>query len=161
MHYREEYPRPQFERKEWMNLNGAWEFEIDNAENGMEHRFYEKNTLANTINVPFCPDSSLSGVGNTDFMNCVWYRKNIEIPSEWSGRRVLLHFGAIDYKATVFVNGKKVGTHKGGYTPFSFDITDFLGERDNFITVCAVDHLREENQPSGKQSRTLHSHGCY
>ena len=161
MHYREEYPRPQFGRKEWMNLNGAWEFEIDNAENGMEHRFYEKTTLANTINIPFCPESSLSGVGNTDFMNCVWYRKNIVIPSEWSGRRVLLHFGAVDYKATVFVNGKKVGTHKGGYTPFSFDITDFLGERDNFITVCAVDHLREENQPSGKQSRTLHSHGCY
>ena len=127
---RKEYPRPQFVREDWICLNGEWDFEIDNAENGESLKFYERDALNGKITVPYCPESKLSGVGHTDFMNCVWYRKNIEIPAAWAGKRVILHFGAVDYKSKLYVNGKYVGSHRGGYTSFSFDITDKLTEGD-------------------------------
>ena len=158
---RKEYPRPQFVREDWLCLNGEWDFEIDNAENGESLKFFERSALDGKITVPYCPESRLSGIGHTDFMNCVWYRKDIEIPAEWAGKRIILHFGAVDYKAKVYVNGKYVGSHRGGYTNFSFDITDKLNESGNYITLCAIDHLREHKQPSGKQSFLFHSHGCY
>ena len=158
---RKEYPRPQFVREDWICLNGEWDFEIDNAENGESLKFFERPALNGKITVPYCPESCLSGVGNKDFMNCVWYRKDIEIPASWAGKRVILHFGAVDYKSKLYVNGKYVGSHRGGYTSFSFDITDKLTEGGNYITLCAIDHLREHNQPSGKQSSLYHSHGCF
>lgn len=158
---RMEYPRPQFVRENWKSLNGEWDFEVDNGENGISHKFYERKTLQRKIIVPYCPESVLSGIGETDFMNCVWYRKDIEVPEDWKGKQILLHFGAVDYKAHVYVNGVQVGTHIGGYTPFVFDITAALKEQDNYITVCAVDHLRDDTQPSGKQSHALESHGCF
>lgn len=157
---RTEYPRPQFVRKDWLNLNGEWDFEIDNAEMGMERKFFERETLDRKITVPYCPESKLSGIGETGFMDCVWYRKNIEIPENWNGKQILLHFGAVDYIAHVYVNGVKVGTHTGGYSSFKFDITSALKEKDNYITLCAVDHLRDNEQPSGKQSKRLESYGC-
>ena len=80
--------------------------------------------------MPFCPESVLSGIGDTDFHNCVWYRKNIKIPAEWENKRIRLHFGAVDYDATVYVNGKEAGKHKGGYSSFVLDITDFFETRD-------------------------------
>ena len=92
---RKEYPRPQFVRDNWVCLNGEWDFEIDNAENGESLKYFERETLEGKITVPYCPESKLSGVGHTDFMNCVWYRKAIEIPAEWAGKRVILHFGAV------------------------------------------------------------------
>ena len=94
-------------------------------------------------------------------MNCVWYRKNIEIPADWSGKRVILHFGAVDYKATVYVNGKFATEHCGGYTPFCADITDLLQESGNYITLCAEDSVRIGKQPSGKQSHRYESFGCF
>lgn len=158
---RNEYPRPQLVRSDWKNLNGQWDFEIDNAVCGKEKHFFERPSLDGKITVPFCPESKLSGVGHTDFMNCVWYRKSFEIPKEWKGRRILLHFGAVDYKSTLYVNCKEVMTHVGGYTPFCADITDFLSDSGNFITLCAEDNVRSGKQPAGKQSKRLGSYGCF
>lgn len=158
---RPEYPRPILQRDQWLNLNGEWEFEIDNGKNGIEKKFYERTHLKERITVPFCPESKLSGIGNTDFMNCVWYRRSVSIPEEWSGKHVILHFGAVDYSARVYVNGSLAGEHRGGYTPFRFDITEWLKEGENSIAVCAEDDIRSHNQPAGKQSAEYHSAGCF
>lgn len=158
---RNEYPRPQLVRGEWINLNGEWDFEIDNAKVGEGKEFFKRNNLAEKIIVPFCPESSLSGINNKDFMNCVWYRRDIEISNTWTGKNIILHFGAVDYHAIVYVNGEKVGEHKGGYVSFSFDITKYLKESGNFIALCAYDDLRSCRQPSGKQSHLLDSFGCF
>ena len=164
---RNEYPRPQFQRVNWLNLNGTWEFEIDHSVSGKERKLFEAAHLSGNINVPFCPESDLSGVGHKDFMDCVWYRKEITVPEGWmngvteQGERVALHFGAVDYLTTVYVNGKEAGTHKGGYSSFSFDITALLTDGVNVITVCAEDYLRSGKQPGGKQSAAYASYGCY
>lgn len=156
-----EHPRPDRRRDDYINLNGTWDFEIDNAKVGIEKNFQSRQSLEMKINVPFCPESKLSGVCHTDFMNAVWYRRNIKIPSEWKNKRVILHIDACDYMTVVFVNGKKVGIHKGGYTPFKFDITDALEDKDNYITVYAEDDLRSGHQFAGKQSTLLNSYGCF
>ncbi len=156
-----EHPRPDRHRDEWINLNGEWDFEIDNAKVGLEKEFHKRGSLNGKITVPFSPESILSGVRNTDFMNAVWYRKNIEIPAGWANKRVILHIDACDHTTTVFVNGKKAGTHKGGYTSFSFDITALLKNEGNYITVYAEDDIRSEKQVAGKQSRLLDSYGCH
>lgn len=165
---RPEYPRPQFVRNEWINLNGEWEFEIDHSSSGKKRKLYEAEKLSGHILVPFCPESKLSGVEYKDFMDCVWYRKEIEFPTDWlqsiqdKGERVVLHFGAVDYSATVYVNGKEVGVHKGGYASFALDITSYLSVNDkNVITVCAEDDVRSGKQPAGKQSAEYDSWGCY
>ena len=158
---RPEYPRPQMVRKNWINLNGEWEFEIDNSKSGIAREFYLRQHLNQKITVPFCPESALSGIGNTDFMYCVWYRRSIEIPEQWQGKRILLHFGAVDYLAILYVNGREVCRHKGGYTPFYADITDYLQESGNTITLCAQDDTPKcGDQPRGKQCWTYHSYGC-
>ena len=157
---RDEYPRPQFVRTDWTNLNGEWDFLVDSACSGQEKEFFKRSSLGQKITVPFCPESELSGIGNRDFMPCVWYRRDIEIPPEADGKRTILHFGAVDYHAIVYVNGEKVTEHKGGYTPFSADITDHLKSDGNYITLCAYDDVRSCNQPSGKQSQQLNSFGC-
>ncbi|MBQ4087104.1 MAG: beta-galactosidase [Clostridia bacterium] len=158
---RNEYPRPQLVREGWVNLNGEWDFEIDHSMSGKDKEFFKRDSLNEKIIVPFCPESELSGVGYTDFMDCVWYRKNIEIPGNWSGKEIILHFGAVDYHAFVYVNGELVCEHKGGYTPFSANITPYLKESGNYITLCAEDLVRSGNQPAGKQCKKYHSKGCY
>ena len=158
---RSEYPRPQFVREGWMNLNGTWQFEIDHGNSGRKRGLLEKKTLEREILVPFCPESKLSGVGYTDFMAAVWYKRSFTLPVEAAGKRVILHFGAVDYLTEVWVNGKSVGTHKGGYNSFCFDITDALCEGENEITVCAQDDTRSPHQPSGKQSPKYESFGCF
>lgn len=122
---RSEYPRPQFVRPDWLCLNGEWQFEIDQGDSGLERGLLERE-LNDRIIVPFCPESELSGVHNRDFLNAVWYRRVVDIPAEWQGRRVLLHFQAVDYDATVWVNGVEVGRHRGGFTPFSCDLSSTL-----------------------------------
>ena len=158
---RNEYPRPQLVRRGWTNLNGEWEFEIDNGKSGIDRKFFERSTLDGKITVPFCPESELSGIGSKDCMGCVWYRREFEIPEYAKGRQLILHFGAVDYHAIVYVNGALVGEHKGGYTGFSFDITKYLKDSGNFITLCAFDNVRSANQPAGKQSHKYYSHGCF
>ncbi|MBQ1218233.1 MAG: beta-galactosidase [Clostridia bacterium] len=158
---RTEYPRPQLRRSDWLCLNGAWEFEIDNACVGTAKQYWTRPHLDGTITVPYCPESDLSGVGHKDFMNCVWYRKVVTLPRSFDGKRILLHFGAVDYVATVYVNGKRVGSHMGGYTPFSFDITDALTDGENVIVLSADDDVRSARQPAGKQCSQLNSRGCF
>ena len=158
---KDKHPRPDRMRADWLCLNGTWDFEIDNARVGVYKKYFERESLDSKITVPFCPESALSGIGNTDFMNSVWYRRDIEIPATWSGKRIILHIDACDYETTVYVNGLKVGTHRGGYTSFQFDITDKLKENGNYITVCAVDDIASERQVAGKQSARLDSYGCY
>ena len=158
---RSEHPRPDRHRDSWLCLNGTWDFEIDNALVGKAKKFYGRDSLDGKITVPFCPESRLSGVAHTDFMNAVWYRRDLAIPAEWAGKRVIFHIDACDYTTTLYVNGKKVGTHSGGYTSFQFDITAFLSESGNYVTICAEDDVRSEKQVSGKQSHSLGSHGCH
>ena len=130
---RAEHPNPQFERESWLNLNGEWEFEIDNSVSGRERGLQNAEHLSSKIIVPFCPESRLSGVENTDFMNCVWYRRDIEISESELEGIVILHFGAVDYDATVYINGEEAMHHKGGYVSFAGDITKFLKAGKNFI----------------------------
>ena len=160
---RPEHPKPQFERAEWMNLNGSWQFARDRAVSGKARKLYLADSLPDVINVPFCMESKLSGIEDTDFCDCVWYRREIDIPGAWlaDGRRVILHIGACDYLAEVWVNGTYIGAHRGGYVSFSMDITDALKVGKNVLTVSAEDHLRLENQPAGKQSLQYESWGCF
>ncbi len=158
---RPEYPRPQFVREGWMNLNGVWQFEMDHGDSGRARGLVEKETLDGSITVPFCPESALSGVGCTDFIRAVWYRRTFALPDAAAGKRVLLHFGAVDYACEAWVNGKSVGTHKGGYTSFCFDVTDALCAGENTLVVCAQDDTRSGHQPSGKQSYKYESFGCF
>jgi len=157
---RPEHPRPDFERSDWLSLNGEWEFEIDPGNTGEGRGLVTGKKLDGSIRVPFCPESRLSGVGHLDFMEAVWYRKRIRLPRSWEGRRVLLHFGAVDYDATVWVNGAPIGRHRGGYVPFHFDVTHALAPGVNEIVVRAVDHTRSRLQPTGKQSHRYGSYGC-
>lgn len=158
---RPEYPRPQMVRTRWLNLNGQWEFELDPGQSGKERKFHLNKSFTKKIAVPFCPESELSGIGEKDFMLCVWYRRNFSTPDDWQSKRVLLHFGAVDYETTVWVNGELAGTHRGGYSSFSFEITQLLKKGENTIVVCAVDDTRSYLQPSGKQSMRFESHGCH
>ncbi|MBQ9859595.1 MAG: beta-galactosidase [Clostridia bacterium] len=161
MIYRQEHPKPQFLRENWLNLNGEWQFEIDNAKSGTYRGYAEENhTLAQKIQVPFCPESKLSGIENVDFMNAVWYKRTFPITANQKAERVVLHFGAVDYECAVYINGEQVGSHKGGYSSFSFDITDRVRVGENTVTVYAVDDSRDPLIPSGKQSYHYDSRFC-
>ncbi len=158
---RPEHPNPQFYREAWENLNGEWEFSFDFGATGRERGLPTAQKLDKKILVPFCPESKLSGIEYKDFMNCVWYRREFSVPDTWrDGGRVLLHFGAVDYKTTVYLNGEEAGTHTGGYTPFQFDITGLLADGVNVVTVCAEDDNRSGLQPCGKQAHRYFSSGC-
>ena len=157
---RPEHPNPQYKRATWRNLNGTWEFEFDFGASGKERRMYENGSFTKTIEVPFCPESSLSGIGYTDFIPAVWYRRSFALSDTELGGRVLLHFGAVDYLSYIYINGKLVGTHKGGYCSFAFDITDFCQAGDNTVVVCAEDNTRDRMIPCGKQSKQYYSAGC-
>ena len=104
--YRKEHPKPQFCRKNWQNLNGEWEFEFDHADSGREHELFSPTAVfERVINVPFCPQSKLSGIGETDFLRAVWYRRHFTLDEKTAAGRVVLHFGAVDYEAYIYVNG--------------------------------------------------------
>lgn len=153
---RPEYPRPQFRRDDWLNLNGEWQFESDRGDSGLARGLHERE-LAGRITVPFCPESELSGIGDVDFHHAVWYRRTVDVPAEWAGQRVLLHFQAVDYDTTVWVDGVEVGRHRGGFTPFSCD----LGRRGGAITVVLrARDPRSAPQARGKQSRRYENYGC-
>lgn len=155
---RPEYPRPQMVREQWLNLNGEWEFEIDHGDSGIERDLLDR-PLGSTIQVPFCPESELSGHGHVDFMQAVWYARDVQIPADWSGQRVLLHFGAVDHDATVWVNGTEVTRHRGGFSSFSADITDALADGEARIVVRARDS-RYAPQARGKQSIKYANEAC-
>ena len=159
--YRCEHPKPQFERAAWTNLNGEWQFEIDRGNSGAARKLYEDTvSLGGTINVPFCPQSKLSGVEDKDFMSSVWYKKTVELTEEQVSGIVYLHFGAVDYLSTVYINGKRAGKHKGGYVSFKIDVTEFVHAGENTICLHAEDDERDRLIPRGKQSEWFYSHGC-
>ncbi|MCL2461834.1 MAG: beta-galactosidase, partial [Defluviitaleaceae bacterium] len=157
---RPEHPRPQMRREAWRNLNGEWDFEFDFSKSGLERKFCESGDFTRKITVPFCPESRLSGIGFRDFIPAVWYRRRFGLsPAELSGK-VLLHFGAVDYECRVFVNGSPAGRHKGGYSSFCFDITEYCAAGENTLVVYAEDDTRSGRQPKGKQSSLYQSNGC-
>jgi beta-galactosidase/beta-glucuronidase len=158
---RSEYPRPQMVRDKWINLNGIWEFELDVGKSGKDRGMLHAKKFDRQILVPFCPESSLSGVNYKDFINAAWYRRNFTLPAEWNNGRILINFEAVDYFCEVWINEKPVGTHTGGFTPFSFDITDSLTQNENTITIYIEDDTRSDLQPTGKQSVDYNSSGCF
>ncbi len=159
---RPEYPRPQLVRDAWMNLNGAWEYRTDRGVSGTDRKWFLPDAeFPETIQVPFCRESLLSGIGDTDFCNCVWYRKRVTLPEAWDGKRILLHIGACDFETTLWVDGKEIGTHIGGFSAFSFDLTDALSGKEATLTLRVKDDVRSGRQAVGKQSTRYGSYGCF
>jgi len=153
------YPRPQLRRNQWISLNGTWDFAVDPPR---EWQSPGDVKWSGSIVVPFSPETAASGVGDNRFFKACWYRRAIELPRPTAGERVILHFGAVDYSATVWVNGAPVGEHRGGDTPFSFDITDVLppdGPAD--VIVCASDDPQDLAKPRGKQDWQLQPHSIW
>jgi hypothetical protein len=154
-----EYPRPQLVRERWQSLNGAWDFSID-PDAVWAHP--SEVTWRGTIVVPFAPEVQASGVHDTGFFRACWYRRSFPPPALEPDERVLLHFGAIDYAATVWCNGYPAGKHEGGYTPFTIDVTPFLsGSADLIIVVRAEDDPLDLAQPRGKQDWQLEPHSIW
>ena len=188
---RKEHPRPQFFRKNWMNLNGKWTCEFSKNIKGFSKSKLNKKSFAKKINVPFCPESKLSGIGHTDFIQEMYYQKTFKIPETWKNKKILLHFGGVDYESTIYINKKKVGFNQGGSTPFSLEISSFLNKNtENDLKLYVIDKrcagspepkfdykgrgvFRSQDdikkwvlnknrfQPRGKQSTFRHSYGCY
>jgi beta-galactosidase/beta-glucuronidase len=159
---RPEFPEPQFQREAWQNLNGPWEFEFDDANAGLDADWAAGNhKFTRAITVPFCFESRASGIGDTSFHPWVWYRRAVAIPEDWKGRRILLRFGAVDYRAMVWINGRLAGRHEGGNVPFAFDITPLLKPGANTITVRAEDPPTDRSIPRGKQYWEPKSRGIF
>ena len=188
---RKEHPRPIFYRKDWINLNGQWSCEFSKDIKGFSKTKLNKKKFRKKINVPFCPESKLSGIGHTDFIQEMYYQKLFKIPETWKNKKILLHFGGVDYESTIYINKKKVGFNQGGSTPFSLDISSFLIKNsENDLKLYVIDKrcagspepkfdykgrgvFRSQDdikkwvlnknrfQPRGKQSTFRHSYGCY
>ena len=188
---RKEHPRPIFYRKDWLNLNGEWSCEFSKDIKGFSKSKLNKKQFSRKIIIPFCPESKLSGIGHTDFIQEMYYQKTFVVPKSWKNKKILLHFGGVDYESTIYINKKKVGLNKGGSTPFSLDITSNIIENsNNDLKIYVIDKrcagspepnfdyrgrgvFRSQNdikkwvlnknrfQPRGKQSTFKHSYGCY
>lgn len=140
-----EYPRPQMVRSQWQNLNGLWDYAITSAD-------ADSFTSEGKILVPFAVESSLSGVGRMVGKDqALWYERTFDVPKNWRGKRVLLHFGAVDWKADIYVNGSRVAGHTGGYTPFSIDVTSLVKSKGNILKIRVWDATDNSWQPRGKQ----------
>jgi len=150
---RPEHPRPDLCRDNWMSLNGQWQFEIDKAADGETRSLTYGTDLNARIIVPFCPESKLSGLGlgNTEKLKNVWYRRTFEVPPAMKGKRLRIHFGGVDYKAWVYINGQLAGEHVGGSVAFAFDVTKFIKDGRNEVVVKVLDDMWSGLQPCGKQ----------
>jgi beta-galactosidase/beta-glucuronidase len=167
---RPEYPRPQFRREEWTNLNGEWCFAFDDGDLGLRKGwpYLTAEELAagapfdRRITVPYAYQAPLSGIGESDFHDVVWYARTFDSPLRDPGEeRLLLHFGAVDYRAAVWVNGARVAEHEGGHMPFAADVTHALRERENVLVVRAEDPSRDVTIPRGKQYWEEESAGIF
>ena len=158
---RPEYPRPQFERSEWINLNGQWSYTFDFSRSGMDRELFRSEGFDGQITVPFAPQSELSGVGFTDFIPEMWYQRRLEIPADWDGKKILLHFGAVDYIASIYIDGRIAGRHWGGSSSFTVDITRMVsaGKTHNLV-IRVEDDERSGEYAKGKQCGRFASFGC-
>lgn len=138
---RPEYPRPQFERTEWINLNGEWSYSFDFSGSGMERELFRSTGFDGKITVPFAPESDLSGVGYKDFINHFWYHRTITVPQNWDGKNILLNFGAVYYKAEIYIDGNFAARHFGGTSSFSVDITSLVkpGQTHHLVVYVESD----------------------
>ena len=154
------YPRPQLVRSDWTDLCGEWEFAFDDGDVGLDQRWYLPGSQAfdRSIRVPFPPESISSRVNDNGFHPVVWYRRRIAPPPHGARDRVLLHFGAVDYEAEVFLDGQRLGSHEGGQTPFEFDVTALCGSEQVALVVRVVDRPTDAHQPRGKQDWRAEPH---
>jgi len=152
---RPEHPRPDLYRPLWHNLNGVWEFANDPTDAGQSQNWKDTPRLEGQIIVPFCPESQLSGVYDEGVHRLCWYARSFDVPENLRGRRLRLHFGAVDYRADVWLNGTHLGQHEGGYDPFDFDVTAVVKSTGNRL-VLRVDDDMNEPKPRGKQSTDPH-----
>jgi beta-galactosidase/beta-glucuronidase len=160
---RPEHPRPDLYRANWMTLNGEWQFEHDKAADGEQRGLTYGMDLNSKITVPFCPESKLSGLAipTTVHLKDVWYRRTFTLPAAMKGQRVRLHFGGVDYRSWVYVNGQLAGSHVGESVGFKFEITKLLKDGPNEVVVKVLDDLWSGLQPGGKQSENDKSAGCF
>jgi beta-galactosidase/beta-glucuronidase len=161
---RSEHPRPDFVRAGWQTLNGPWEFELDDSDRGLAEGWYapDRGAFSKRIVVPYAYQSKLSGIGDTSFHDVVWYRRALPLPASYArGKRVLIHFGAVDYEAIVWVNGARVGHHRGGHVGFALDVTDVLKPDGNVVVVRAWDPSTDQTLPRGKQYWRPRSEGIW
>ena len=156
---RYEHPRPDLYRDGWQSLNGIWEFDFWNKKSF--DGYDPSSPLTKKITIPFCPESSLSGIGDTAEHDGAAYKRSFTLDEKFNGKRTFLHFGAVDYFTRVYINGNFAGEHKGGYTPFSFDITELVRSGENTLSLIALDDTKSPEQPSGKQSMKENSYGCF
>ena len=164
-----EYPRPQFEREDWINLNGEWNYKIESCSFGGIQGLTSADSWTNRkiptqwqgkMLVPFSIDAPLSGVGHVLRPNEVlWYERKFDVPKKWKGKRIILHFQACDWETSVYVNGKRIGQHRGGYSPFSFDVTEYVQTSGNVLNVCVWDATEQQAQAIGKQIMPEHRQG--
>ena len=158
------HPTPQFAREQWTDLTGPWGFVYDDGDVGLDRRWQDQTEVFDrTITVPFPPESRASGIGDPAFHPVVWYRRTFRVSPEDRERRLILHFGAVDYRARVWVNGQLVAEHEGGMTPFHADITTALldDDADQVIVVRAEDAPEDLSQPRGKQDWLPEPHGIF
>jgi len=148
---RPEHPKPQFERSDWQNLNGAWNFAFDDQNLGEKDKWHKKEELEEKIIVPFSFETKASGIADRSEHNFIWYQRKfrVEVDSE---KKIILNFGAVDYKTKVWINGRFAGSHSGGYDSFAFDISDFVDYREENNLVVKVEDSRSKSQPRGKQT---------
>ena len=158
---RPEHPRPDFVRQDWLNLNGTWEFAFDDDNAGIAGRWFAPGRhFDRQIVVPFCYQCEASGIGDTGKHEVVWYRRALTVPGAMAGRRLLLRFGAVDFECDVYVNGLRAGGHRGGYTPFAVDITEYVADGENDLCVRVRDAY-DCTQPRGKQNWLDKWFGCW
>ncbi|MCQ6264686.1 glycoside hydrolase family 2 [Fictibacillus sp. WQ 8-8] len=158
---RKEYPRPQFERKEWLNLNGEWDFQFDQTNVGEKEQWYKQTKLNQKIRVPFTYETKASGIHEETFCPYIWYQRLVTVPEEYSHKKTILHFQAADYVTKLWVNGIFAGQHKGGYTAFSFDITNYINAGKENNVVVKIEDSHNEHQPRGKQRWIDQNFGCW
>lgn len=148
---RPEYPRPQFERGNWLNLNGEWNFSFDDSDQGLKSEWFLNPNFEEKIIVPYTYQSKLSGINKREFHDIVWYSKEFILSEEMKGKRTILHFGAVDYRADVWINGNHCVAHEGGHVPFSLEITQHVNRQVNLIVVRVQDFPKDLSLPRGKQ----------
>lgn len=158
---RPEHPRPDLARQDWLSLNGPWEFTFDDADEGLSQG-WDRGTsaFAQTIQVPFAYQAPLSGIGDPETHEIVWYRRTLRLPASFAGRRSWIRFGAVDWECDLWVNGRHVVHHEGGYTPFQADLTPYLTSSDAVLVLRVVDR-DDAAQPRGKQSWRGERFGCW